>query len=55
MTDENKVSHEDVVNAVRKALLGAANRAENEPLRFSEDTLRLAQAYERIESASVPY
>ena len=45
MSDDNKVTHEDAVDAVRKALVDAATR-EYEPGRSGDKTLKLAQAYE---------
>lgn len=49
MSDANVVSHEDAVNAVRKALVDAAKRSENNPdVAYIDNTLKLAQAYELV-------
>lgn len=54
MADDN-VSHEDVVSAVRKALVEAARQAYNSPSNYAHTALQLAQAYEHIMNAGSEY
>lgn len=53
MTDSTATSHEEVVNAIRKALVDAIEDFGN--TEGSNSILELARAYEHIQSADVAY
>ena len=50
MPEENKPTHLEAVEAVRKALVETANNHESNGRDLSDQVLRLADAYDRIRS-----